>query len=78
MTSAAVSTSFPTIIVVREATVGPLLGTSRRVRLQDLNLLAVQPERLRGNLREDGVCSLATISVSTSENVNLPSGVAVT
>src|SRR5258705_510399 len=28
MTSAAVSTRFPTIIVVREATVGPLLGTS--------------------------------------------------
>jgi len=73
MTSAAVSTSFPTIIVVRDGNGWTTVGHKRRVRLQDLNLLAVEPERVRGNLREDGVCSLAHLR-ATSENVNFAIG----
>ncbi|MFN8002965.1 MAG: hypothetical protein U0X75_18345 [Acidobacteriota bacterium] len=39
--SAADSTSLPTIIVVRDATVGPLFGTLAIVRLSDFNLTEI-------------------------------------
>jgi len=69
MASAAVSTSFPHDHCGARGNGWTAVGHKRRVRLQDLNLLAVERERLRGNLREDGVCSLAHLRAA-SENVN--------
>ena len=56
--SAADSTSFPTIIVVREATVGPLFGTLPVSGARDFDRVVVEPERVCDYLREDGVCPL--------------------
>ena len=59
--SAALSTSLPTTMHVRDATVGPLSGTDRRIGLRDLDVVAVDAERVAGDLREDRVRSLTDL-----------------
>ena len=46
---------------VRDATVGPLFGHDRGVGLDDLDVVAVDAERVGGDLREDRVGALADL-----------------
>ena len=61
---AADSTSFPTIIVVREATVGPLFGTMAVSGCMISMRSHAEPESFRGDLREDGVGALAHLGAA--------------
>ncbi len=53
----------PTTIEVREATVGPLLGTMPVSGEAIVNIGVVDAERLGGNLSENGVGALAELGV---------------
>ena len=64
---AADSTSLPTIMVVREATVGPLLGTMSGVRLHDFDAIDFEAEGFGGDLGEDGVGALAHLGAARED-----------
>jgi hypothetical protein len=53
----------PTTITVREATVGPLLGTSAGIRRSHCDVVVADADSLGGNLREHSVCALAKFRV---------------
>src|SRR3989304_1402912 len=58
---AADSTSLPTIMQVRDATVGPLFGTAAVSGGLDCPLVVVEAQGFRRDLRENCVCALADL-----------------
>ena len=71
------STSLPTIMAVRDATVGPLLGTFAVSGCTISIVRTSTPQRVRGDLRENRVRSLADLGARASTRTR-PSGVAST
>ena len=73
MDAAACSTSLPTMVQVRDATVGPLFGHVARVGCRHLDVVVPHAEGVGRDLREDGARPLADLG-ARGEDAHAPVG----